>query len=75
MQEDFRLLEGEFSGFCVVENSDSDDFIDLSQAVLRANETENVHLIFEVPDEVCDSTESLTAVLVIDGNTYTHIVR
>ena len=37
--------------------------------------TEYIHYLFEVPEEIADTTESIVVSFLIDGNLYDYTVR
>ena len=65
----------DYKGFPVIEEDNRGDFTYANITSIAPLTTEYVHYLFEVPQEVSDSTESIVVSFVVDGNSYSYTVR
>ena len=65
----------EYTGFSMIEEDSRADFTYSNITSIAPLSTEYVHYLFEVPEEVATSSESVEITFNIDGNTYTYKVR
>ena len=65
----------EYTGFSMIEEDSRSDFTYSNITSISPLCTEYVHYLFEVPEEVETSTESVEISFTTDGNTYTYKVR
>lgn len=65
----------EYTGFSMIEEDSRADFTYSNITSIAPLSTEYVHYLFEVPEEVQTSTESVVITFTVDGNTYTYTVR
>ncbi len=65
----------DYTGFSIIEKESRTDFTYSNITSIAPLSTEYVHYLFEVPEEVESSGESVVISFTIDGNTYTYTVR
>lgn len=65
----------EYTGFSIIEEGSRADFTYSNITSIAPLSTEYVHYLFEVPQEVQTSGESIEVTFTVDGNTYTYKVR
>ena len=65
----------EYKGFSMIEEDNRSDFTYSSITSIAPLNTEYVHYLFEVPEEVKSSNNSVEITFTIDGNTYTYKVK
>lgn len=65
----------DYTGFSIIEEDSRADFTYSNITSIAPLSTEYVHYLFEVPEEVATSNESVEITFTIDGNTYTYKVR
>lgn len=65
----------DYSGFSMIEEDSRGNFTYSNITDIAPLSTEYVHYLFEVPEEVSTSSESIVITFTIDGNTYTYTVR
>lgn len=65
----------DYSGFSMIEEDSRGDFTYSSITSISPLTTEYIHYLFEVPEEVQTSSESIIITFSISGNTYTYAVR
>lgn len=65
----------EYTGFSMIEENSRSDFTYTNITSVAPLTTEYIHYLFEVPEEVKTSTDSVVVTFTIDGNTYTYNVR
>ena len=59
----------------MIEEDSRGDFTYSNITNISPLSTEYIHYLFEVPEEVKSSTESVVVTFTVDGNTYTYTVR
>ena len=65
----------DYSGFSMIEEDSRGDFTYSNITSIAPLTTEYIHYLFEVPEEVQNSTESIVITFSISGNAYTYAVR
>lgn len=65
----------EYTGFSMIEEESRSDFTYSNITSIAPLSTEYVHYLFEVPEEVGESGESVEITFTVDGNTYTYKAR
>ena len=65
----------DYKGFSMIEEDSRGDFTYSSITSIAPLNTEYIHYLFEVPEEVETSSESIEVTFMVDGNTYTYTVR
>ena len=65
----------DYKGFPIVEEDNRGDFTYANITGIAPLTTEYIHYLFEVPQEVADSTESVVVSFVVDSNSYSYTVR
>lgn len=65
----------DYSGFSMIEEDSRGDFTYSNITSIAPLSTEYIHYLFEVPEEVQNSTESIVITFSISGNTYTYAAR
>jgi hypothetical protein len=65
----------DYTGFSMIEEDSRGDFTYSNITNISPLSTEYIHYLFEVPEEVKSSTESVVVTFTVDGNTYTYTVR
>lgn len=65
----------EYKGFSMIEEENRSDFTYSSVTSIAPLCTEYIHYLFEVPDEVSSSNESVEIEFTIGGNEYSYTVR
>ena len=65
----------EYSGFSIIEEGNRSDFTYANITAISPLSTEYVHYLFEVPEEVSNSSEPVEISFSIDGNTYKYVLR
>ena len=65
----------EYGGFSMIEEESRSDFTYSNITSIAPLSTEYVHYLFEVPEEVANSSETVEISFSIDGNSYTYTVR
>lgn len=64
-----------YSGFSIIEEDNRRNFTYTSITDVKPLATEYIHYLFEVPEEVGTSTNPISILITIDGNSYTYILR
>ena len=65
----------EYTGFSMIEQNSRSDFTYSNITSISPLNTEYVHYLFSVPEEVESSSDTVVISFKIDGNNYTYIVR
>ena len=65
----------EYKGFSMIEEDNRSDFTYSNITSIAPLTTEYVHFLFEVPEDVQSSKDSIEITFTIDGNTYTYKIR
>lgn len=65
----------EYSGFSIIETGSRGSFTSTTGKMIAPLTTEYIHYLFEVPEEIADTTESIVVSFLIDGNLYDYTVR
>ena len=65
----------DYTGSSMIEEDSRGDFTYSNITEISPLTTEYVHYLFEVPDEVANSAESIVITFTIDGNEYSYTVR
>ncbi len=65
----------EYSGFPVIETRSRSSLGNTTGEMIAPLTTEYIHYLFEVPEEIADTTESIVVSFLIDGNLYDYTVR
>ncbi len=65
----------DYSGFSMIEKDSRSDFTYSNITNIAPLTTEYIHYLFEVPEEVQSSSESIVISFSISGNSYTYTVR
>ncbi len=65
----------DYKGFSMIEEDSRGDFTYSNITSIAPLNTEYIHYLFEVPEEVETSSESIEVTFMVDGNTYTYTVR
>ena len=64
-----------YDGFSVIEEDNRGNFTYTGITDVKPLATEYIHYLFEVPEEVGTSTNPISILITIDGNSYTYILR
>lgn len=65
----------DYSGFSMIEEDNRGNFTYSNITSVAPLSTEYIHYLFEVPEEVQNSSESIVVTFSVSGNTYTYAVR
>lgn len=65
----------EYSGFPVIETRSRSSLGNTTGEMIAPLTTEYIHYLFEVPEEIADTTESIVVSFLVDGNLYDYTVR
>ena len=65
----------EYSGFSTIEEDNRGDFTYSSITSISPLSTEYIHFLFNVPEEVSNTGESIVITFSVDRNTYTFTLR
>ena len=65
----------DYSGFSMIEEDSRGDFTYSNITSISPLSTEYIHYLFEVPEDVQNSSESIVITFSVSGNTYTYAVR
>ena len=65
----------QYNGFSIIEEDSRSDFTYSNITSIAPLNTEYMHYLFEVPEEVSTNDKSIKIVFTIDGNNYTYEVR